>query len=163
VTTHFKFATTDDDFKNIGILYREYFDFIISLGFNIGDDPGFGVFINEELTGRSARFMPPKGYQMLLYDDEKLAGCVAFNEFKKDICEIHRLYVRPTFRGLGLGKKLLLAVLDHAKQLGYTKAYLDSNVKLERAIQIYPALGFKQIPAYHPDPTEGMLYFEKTL
>ena len=80
------------------------------------------------------------------------------------ICEIKRLYVRPQFRGIGLGKMLTDTVISEAKGIGYKKARLDTvEPKMKNAVGLYRALGFREIAPYRPNPIEGAMYMELEL
>ena len=80
------------------------------------------------------------------------------------MCEIKRLYVRPQFRGTGLGKMLTNTVISEAKSIGYKKVRLDTvEPKMKNAVGLYRALGFREIAPYRPNPIEGAMYMELEL
>ncbi len=75
-----------------------------------------------------------------------------------------RLYVRPEFRGKGLGKILAVRIIGEAHQIGYTQLRLDTVEPLMRtAVKMYRTLGFREIAPYRPNPIEGALYMEISL
>jgi carbonic anhydrase len=96
--------------------------------------------------------------------DGELAGCVALRKFEPGICEMKRLYIRPRFRGLGLGKKLALGIIAKARTLGYKRMRLDTIEPLMKdAVGLYLRLGFHEIPAYRVNPMPQTRYMELDL
>ena len=75
-----------------------------------------------------------------------------------------RLFVKPEFRGYGLGRKLAEALIGQGHDLGYTAMRLDTVAEsMGDAKQLYKALGFQEIPAYYANARAGTLYFELLL
>lgn len=93
-----------------------------------------------------------------------LAGCVALHSLEPEICEMKRLYVRPQFRGHGLGKALLNATLAEARAIGYRLMRLDTvEPFMQDAVRMYRAYGFREIAPYRANPIPGALYMEKEI
>ena len=69
-----------------------------------------------------------------------------------------RLFVRPQYRGLGLGRQLVEAVLDAARRAGYVSVLLDTLSDMEAARALYEDLGFEEIPPYYHNPIAGAHY-----
>lgn len=74
-----------------------------------------------------------------------------------------RLYVRPAFRGKGIGKSLTLALLKEARSIGYAVVRLDTLPIMREAIALYRSLGFREIAPYYENPVEGALFMELKL
>jgi ribosomal protein S18 acetylase RimI-like enzyme len=96
-----------------------------------------------------------------------LAGCCALrlldNVDYVNACEMKRLYVRPAYRGLGLGRLLAEGILDAARQSGYTSLLLDTLSDMETARALYRELGFEEIPPYYHNPIPGAHYLRVRL
>ena len=71
-----------------------------------------------------------------------------------------RLYVRPAFRTLGLGRLLVQRVIREARDAGYEYMRLDSLPSMRAAIALYRRLGFYEIPPYRDNPVEGAVFLE---
>ncbi|MFN7019806.1 MAG: GNAT family N-acetyltransferase [Phycisphaerales bacterium] len=120
----------------------------------------------RELPGSYAR---SRGGRLLVaWADSHPAGCVALRSLPQlgpYVCEMKRLYVRPPFRKLGLGRMLVERVLDEARTAGYTLMKLDTDTapKFDAAIGLYRAMGFTECERYNADPDPKTLWFERRL
>lgn len=118
---------------------------------------------HQELEDLPVKYHPPLGAILLAEQDGKPAGCVALRTLEPGLGEMKRLYVRPAFKGLGLGRALAEGILAQAAALGLGKVRLDTVPSMTPAIALYRSLGFREIEAYRPNPVPGALYFEVTL
>jgi ribosomal protein S18 acetylase RimI-like enzyme len=103
------------------------------------------------------------GCLLLALYDGKPAGCVAVRKIDDEICEMKRLYALPEFQGLGIGSKLVRAIIAASKRLGYAKMRLDTMPKMGAAQKLYRSLGFKEIEAYRFNPEPGAVFMELNL
>ena len=92
--------------------------------------------------------IPPDGCLLIARHEEVVCGCIALGRLTEDIGEVRTLYVRPAFRGLGVGKKLVEALLDEAHKFGYSALRLDTLGFMESALGLYRGLGFYDIEPY---------------
>jgi ribosomal protein S18 acetylase RimI-like enzyme len=97
----------------------------------------------------------------------EVAGCCALRPLDAtdypNACEMKRLYVRPAFRGLGLGRDLAERTLDAARQSGYHCVLLDTLDEMETARALYQDLGFEEVPPYYHNPLAGAHYLKADL
>ena len=119
---------------------------------------------DAELAGLPGDYAPPRGRLLLARVDGAPAGCVALHPFGATDCEMKRLYVRPAFRGHGVGARLARAVVAEAAALGYPRMLLDTVTdRMAAAVALYRALGFAETAPYRENPIPGALYMELSL
>jgi ribosomal protein S18 acetylase RimI-like enzyme len=99
--------------------------------------------------------------------DGQAAGCGALRALPDadypNACEMKRLYVRPDFRGFGLGRQLAQRLLDLGTQAGYSHMLLDTLDEMEAAREMYATLGFEEVPPYYYNPIPGAHYLKVEL
>jgi len=139
---------------------RELFlEYAQSLGFSLC----FQNF-DQELAGLPGDYAPPSGRLLLAEWEGQVAGCVALRRLEDGVCEMKRLYLRPGFRGKGLGRAVAEHLVAEARAIGYGRMRLDTvEPVMKEAVAMYRRLGFREIPAYRKNPLEGALYMELTL
>ena len=148
-------AQTPPDVVQAKALFREYAS-------GLGVDLCFQNF-DAELAALPGDYVPPTGRLLLAFEAGDPAGCVALRRISDDICEMKRLYVRPQFRGTGLGRRLAIEIMAQARQIGYQRLRLDTLPMMKEAIAMYRSLGFHEIGPYRPNPVEGSLFMEVDL
>ena len=147
--------STEDDLAHARRLFTEY---AASLPFDLS----FQDF-DRELADLPGAYAPPSGALLLAMEGNEPAGCVALRALAPDVCEMKRLYVRPSRRGTGLGRKLVDAILREGRARGYARMRLDTVPGMEAAIVLYRACGFREIPPYRANPIPGALFLEADL
>lgn len=139
---------------------RELFlEYAQSLGFSLC----FQNF-DQELDGLPGDYAPPEGRLLLAEYEGQLAGCIALHKLESGICEMKRLYLRPQFRGKGLGRALADLIIRAARQIGYERMRLDTvEPVMKDAVGMYRKIGFLEIDPYCANPIAGALYMELQL
>lgn len=125
-------------------LFREYQD-------SLDIDLCFQDF-EQELATLPGKYEPPKGRLYIAFHDQEPAGCIALRPFQGSQSEMKRLYVRPSYRGLGLAKTMIETVISDAREIGYTHMLLDTLPSMSAAIKLYLAAGFYDIAPYRFNP-----------
>lgn len=152
------YANWTQDINEIRKLFREYEEFLdVNLQFQ---DFEF------ELASLPGKYALPSGVLLLARNGEEYIGCGAIRRFGKPengICEMKRLYIRPSARGLGVGKQLAKQLIQEGIRLGYRTMILDTLERLEAATRLYQSLGFVISEPYYNNPLSDVLYWKLDL
>ncbi len=109
------------------------------------------------------KYSEPNGTILLVWEGQGIAGGVALRPLENKICEMKRLFVREQWRGNGLGEKLVKEIIRFAVTAGYLKIRLDTETRLEKAIELYQKFKFVTIEKYNDNPLENIIYMERDL
>jgi putative acetyltransferase len=149
-------ATLPEHIEQTRELFLEY---AASLGFSLC----FQSF-DEELKSLPGAYAAPSGRLLLAHYEHQPAGCVGLRNLGNGFCEMKRLYVRPAYRGQGLGRILAERVIAEARGIGYERMRLDTIASsMKDAVALYRRMGFKEIAPYRENPIAGALYMELVL
>uniref|UniRef100_A0A060TK00 ARAD1D51172p n=1 Tax=Blastobotrys adeninivorans TaxID=409370 RepID=A0A060TK00_BLAAD len=146
------------DFEQVKELFQEYADSLpVSLDYQNFDN---------ELGSFPGKYSDRLGGTIVVARDtltDRIIGCVALRAISSSTCEIKRLYVKGEGRGLGIGKILLQSVIQKAKQIGYSKVYLDTLPSMQKAIDLYLNFGFTTVDPYYDSPVTGTVFMQLDL
>lgn len=146
----------------IGALFREYTDMLIEKA------PSFRSYLEiqdygEELRHLEEKYGPPYGRLYLAFCGGEPAGCIGLRKMDEENCEMKRLYVRPAYRGMHIGRRLVEKILEDAREIGYRHMFLDTLPFLQSAVRMYREYGFYEIPRYNDCPMESCIYMKLDL
>jgi putative acetyltransferase len=153
-----RFSGDKDDTGLCRTLMREYANF---LNESVGGQHICVDSLEEELAGLPGSYAEPAGSVLLAFENDTPAGCVALKPLKltqpshpsERACEMKRLWVRPSQQGTGLGRKLGEAIMESARQRGYTAMYLDTMPQsMPAAYRLYCSMGFTPVDCYNQNP-----------
>lgn len=119
--------------------------------------------LDDELKDPAKKYTSPEGELLVAVEGEDVIGMIAYHKHSDTRCEMKRLYVKPSCRGMKLGEKLIEELIAHARQAGYKEMVLDTIVPLQSAIHLYKKLGFTECEPYYHNPMPDVLYFRKEL
>lgn len=152
-------AETSTDLLEIRALFQEYSE-------QLGVDLCFQNFA-EELSTLPGEYEPGRGALLIALADGASAGCCALRPLDTadypNAAEMKRLYVKPEYRRLGIGRLLAEAIMDTARTKGYDCILLDTLDDMETARALYAELGFVEVPPYYFNPIAGAHYLKAAL
>ncbi len=147
---------TEADLDQVRAMLREYHA-------RFAPDPDFHPF-EAEIAALPGDYAPPAGRLLIALVDGRAAGVVALRPLAPGVCEMKRLFVRGGFHGRGLGRQLMVRLLEEARGAGYDTMRLDTIPdRMPAAVALYEAFAFRQIEAYNGEPIPRVRYFERAL
>ena len=141
-------AKTEQDQSQVRELFWEYLQWANQ---HLNEEFGINFDIESTLEQDMAQleiFFPPHGRLLLATKASQAAGIACMKRIREDVSEIKRMYVRPEFRGEGVGRALLEALLAEAQQIGYPTVRLDSARFMKAAHSLDRSTGFQEIEPY---------------
>lgn len=148
--------------SEVGELFKEYTDMLVA------GDSSFKKYLevqnyDEELEHLNEKYGMPDGRLYLAYWDDRLAGCIGLRKIDEKNCEMKRVYVKPEFRGKGVGNRLVSMIIEEAKASGYEHMLLDTLPFLDSALRMYKGFGFYEVEKYNDSPMSTSVYMRLDL
>jgi GNAT superfamily N-acetyltransferase len=143
---------------------RLYADFVSEAdGPLVYDREDAGIDLDEEIAkGPPPDLAPPNGVLLLARVDEEAAGLGGVRHLDTEVAEVKSMYVAPSFRGSGLGRRILARLDEIALEHGCRAVRLDTSDYLTPAVDLYRSAGYREVPAYNENP-KADLWFERRL
>ena len=148
--------------EEIRKLFGEYTHMLVT------EDPSFQAYLDlhgyeEEVRHLEKKYGLPAGRLYIVWVDGTAAGCIGLRKLDEERCEMKRFYVRPEFRGLGIGRMMVERILEDAREIGYKSMLLDTLPFMKSALHLYAQVGFYEIPAYNDSPVTTTIFLKKDL
>ncbi len=148
-------AASGKDIPHVQNLWREYWRWL-------GLAPDFQNF-TEELRTLPGVYAPPFGQLLLATHAGEYVGTAALRPIRDNACEAKRLYVRPSHRGMGIGKMLLQTLVREARGIGHHEMFADTLSSMTSALTMYRVMGFTEVAPYAAPPTPDAIYLRLSL
>ncbi|MDP9085936.1 MAG: GNAT family N-acetyltransferase [Pseudomonadota bacterium] len=143
-------ARWPDDRATVAALFGEY---IAALTEDISfQNP------EDELASLPGKYARPGGVVLIAWSGAEAAGAIAYRMFEPGVAEMKRLYVRPAYRGSGLGRDLANELIEEARARGYRTIMLDTLASMSAARMLYRDLGFAPVEPYYDNPLPGVMF-----
>jgi DNA-binding MarR family transcriptional regulator/GNAT superfamily N-acetyltransferase len=133
----------------------QYFD-ELDRRFDSGFDPA------SSLSADDRDLIPPRGAFLVAFVDGESVACGAVKSLAPAVGSLKRMWVADTVRGLGIGRRMLEALEDQARELGLATLRLETNRTLQEAIRLYRSAGYREVARFNSDPYAHH-WFEKRL
>jgi ribosomal protein S18 acetylase RimI-like enzyme len=143
-------ARWPDDRATVAALFGAYVS-------SLAEDISFQN-VDDELATLPGKYARPGGVVLIARDGPDAAGAIAYRMVEPGVAEMKRLYVRPAFRGAGLGRELANELIEDARARGYRTMLLDTLASMSSARALYRDLGFVPVAPYYDNPLPGVTY-----
>ena len=150
-----RICSGDEDWRLARALLAEYWAWL-------AQPPGFQDF-DAELAALESLYSKPGGCFLLAFVDGKAAACGAYRRHDAARCEAKRVFVRPAFRGFGLGRAILERLIREAEQASYRTMVADTMPFMKTALALYEDAGFERRGPYSDKPTPGAIFLTRDL
>jgi len=150
-------VVTAEQVKKTQTLFAEYFEFLrtdVDTDVDDLDEVVPMAGFREEMAGLPGKYAPPDGRLLLAELDGQAAGCVAFYKLDEATCEVKRLWARPQFRRMKVGRALMETLVAEARSAGFATILLSSADVLKEAHGLYYSLGFQPTEPFFEMPPE---------
>ena len=156
---------TNEDLEVVKQLFTVYADYIFELlsPHSLPLAERLRTKALNEANNLPGEYVLPKGCILLAEYEDKIAGCITLSEIAGNICELKRLYVKPQFRRIGIGRKLTEAIIKKATQLQYKRMRLDTNSLFVGAKPLYRSFGFAETGHIEGSPLKNSVHMELIL
>jgi len=111
----------------------------------------------EEISDFPGAYGPPRGVLLIACRDGQPVGAVGLWPHEDQTAEMKRLYVRPEARGLGLGRRLAVRLMQEAERRDYHRLELETLPQMMAARTLYQDLGFMEQDSARPDGVQRMI------
>lgn len=139
----------------VGWCFEQYFA-ELDARFEAGFDPGLSI------SAHAHELVPPSGLVLIAWLRHEPVGCGALKFHADAPAELKRMWIAPSTRGLGLGRRLLAELERRARESGVAVVRLETNHALTEAIALYRRAGYQEVPAFNDEPFAHH-WFEKRL
>ncbi|SRR5216683_1241252 len=144
-------SATNDDRERV-----EELVFGVLAEFDLQPDP---EATDADLRDIEANYLNRGGvFDVIEHEDGKLVGTFGLYPLDENTCELRKMYLIPSARGQGLGKRILREAVERAKERGFKQIALETSSKLVAAIQLYRQFGFQPIQIMHVTPRADQSY-----
>ena len=144
-------ADADADRPTIKALFQEHLAWAfegIQANYGFRSPLTLDEKVGQDMASLLDAFLPPSGRLLLAFEESRPAGIGCLRRIGENTGEIKRMFVRPEFRGRGIGRALLEALVSEARAMGYCAVRLDSAGFMEAAHSLYRSAGFYEIGPY---------------
>ena len=147
-------AETHAQYQQVRELMAEYIEWDSSRTKELGLDAQecLDFYYSKGDEALPSVFAPPEGCMLIATVSARAAGCCAFHRMNSDTCEMKRMYGRPEYRGLRIGRQLAGILIAKAREAGYGLMRLETTTFMEGALALYYSLGFRPCDPYYVIP-----------